>query len=82
MRSSIQCRKFKQYVAKATLSEMEHSGMFSMAMGMMSGLNIDEFVPSAAVSHMTFTKSEKQGDMLSSMSVKMVTEDGQWKLGK
>ena len=72
----------KQYVAKATLSEMEHSGMFSMAMGMMSGLNIDEFVPSAAGSHMTFTKSEKQGDVSSSMSVKMVKEDGQWKLGK
>ena len=72
----------KKYVAKATLSEMEQAGMFSMAVGMLSGLNIDEFVPSAAGNHITFRKAEKQGEMSSSMSVTMVKENGQWKLGK
>jgi hypothetical protein len=72
----------KKYVAKTALSEMEQTGMFSMAMGMMAGLNIDEFAASTAGDHITFTKSEKQGEMSSSMSVTMVKEDGQWKLGK
>ena len=72
----------KKYVAKTALSEMEQTGMFSMAMGMMAGLNIDEFAASEAGDHITFTKSEKQGEMSSRMSVTMVKEEGQWKLGK
>lgn len=72
----------KKYVAKTALSEMEQTGMFSMAMGMMAGLDIDEFAASVAGDHITFTKSEKQGEMSSRMSVTMVKEDGQWKLGK
>lgn len=72
----------KKHVSKATLAEMEQSGMFSMAIGMLSGLNIDECEPSAAGNSITFRKSEKQGDMSSSMSFTMVKEDGRWKLGK
>jgi hypothetical protein len=72
----------KKYVAKRALDEMEQTGMFSMAMGMLTGLNIDEFEPSAAGNNITFRKSEKEGGMSSSMSVTMVKEDGQWKLGK
>jgi hypothetical protein len=72
----------KKYIGSKDLPEMEQSGMLDMAMGMMSGLNIDEFSPTQDGNRLIFKKSEKQGDMTSSMSIKMVKEDGQWKLGK
>jgi hypothetical protein len=72
----------KKYIASKDLPEMEQSGMLDMAMGMMSGLNIDEFTPTQQGNRMIFKKSEKQGDMTSSMSINMLKEDGQWKLGK
>jgi hypothetical protein len=72
----------KRYMAKATLAEMEQSGQLDMAMGMMAGLNIDEFTPLQEGNRITFKKSEKQGDMSMSMSVTMVKEEGQWKFGK
>lgn len=72
----------KKCVSSKDLPEMEQSGMFDMAMGMMSGLNIDEFTPTQQGNRMIFKKSEKQGDMTSSMSINMIKEDGQWKFGK
>ena len=53
-----------------------------MALGMISGMNIDEFSSSRKGNRITFTKSQKQGDATMSMSIEMVNEDGQWKLGK
>jgi hypothetical protein len=72
----------KKYIASTSLSEMEQSGMFDTAMGMMSGLNIDEFTPTLEGNRIVFQKSEKQRDMSMSMSITMVEEDGKWKLGK
>lgn len=72
----------KKYISRTALSEMEQSGMMGMALGMMSGLNIDEFSPALDGDRMTFKKSEKQENMSSSMSIKMIKEDGQWKFGK
>lgn len=71
----------RKYIASKDLAEMEQ-GMFDMAMGIMSSLNIDEFTPTQEGNRMIFKKSEKQGDMTSSMSINMIKEDGEWKFGK
>lgn len=72
----------KTYIARATLSEMEQSGQLDMALGMITGMNIDEFRASRQGDRITFKQSQKQGDATMSMSLKMVKEDGLWKLGK
>jgi len=72
----------KIYISRATLQEMEQSGQFEMAMGMITGMNIDEFQASRQGDSITFKQSQKQGDATMSMSFKMVKEDGQWKLGR
>jgi hypothetical protein len=74
--------KAREYIASTALSEMESSGMIDTALGMMSGLNIDEFTPTLEGNRMIFRKTEKQRDMSMSMSITMVKEDGKWKFGK
>jgi hypothetical protein len=72
----------KSFVSRATLADMERSGQVDMALGMMSGMNIDEFRAHREGDRITFTQSHKQGDATMSMSFTMVKEDHQWKLGK
>ncbi len=71
----------KTYISRATLAEMERSGQVDMAMGMISGMNIDEFQARREGSRITFKQSQKQGDATMSMSFTMVKEDNQWKVG-
>jgi hypothetical protein len=71
----------KTFVSRATLAEMERSGQVDMALGMISGMNIDEFQAHREGDRITFKQSQKQGDATMSMSFTMVKEDNQWKLG-
>lgn len=72
----------RDYISRATLQEMEQSGQFDMAMGMVTGMNLDEFRASRQGDTITFKQLQKQGDATMSMSMKMVKEDGHWKLGR
>jgi len=71
----------KTFVSRATLAEMERSGQVDMALGMISGMNIDDFQAHREGGRITFKQSQKQGDATMSMSFTMVKEDNQWKLG-
>lgn len=71
----------KAFVSRATLAEMERSGQVDMALGMMSGMNIDDFQAYREGGRITFKQSQKQGDATMSMSFTMVKEENQWKLG-
>lgn len=71
----------KTFISRATLAEMERSGQIDMALGMMSGMNIDDFQAHREGGRITFKQSQKQGDATMSMSFTMVKEDNQWKLG-
>lgn len=71
----------KTFVSRATLAEMERSGQVDMALGMTSGMNIDDFQAHREGGRITFKQSQKQGDATMSMSFTMVKEDNQWKLG-
>lgn len=71
----------KTFVSRAALADMERSGQVDMALGMISGLNIDDFQAHREGGRITFKQSQKQGDATMSMSFTMVKEDNQWKLG-
>jgi len=71
----------KTFVSRAALAEMERSGQVDMALGMISGMNIDDFQAHREGGRITFKQSQKQGDATMSMSFTMVKEDNQWKLG-
>jgi len=71
----------KTFVSRAALAEMERSGQVDMALGMISGMNIDEFQAHREGDRITFKQSQKQGDATMSMSFTMVKEGNQWKLG-
>jgi len=60
---------------------MERSGQVDMALGMISGMNIDDFQAHREGGRITFKQSQKQGDATMSMSFTMVKEDNQWKMG-
>jgi len=71
----------KTFVSRAALAEMERSGQADMALGMLSGMNIDDFQARREGGRITFKQSQKQGDATMSMSFTMVKEENQWKLG-
>ena len=71
----------KTFVSRAALAEMERSGQVDMALGMISGMNIDDFQAHREGDRITFKQSQKQGDATMSMSFTMVKEDNQRKLG-
>ncbi len=71
----------KRCLSQATLEETEQSGQVDMALGMISGMNIDEFQAHREGNRITFRQSQKQGDATMSMSFTMVKEGNQWKLG-
>lgn len=71
----------KTYFSRTTLAEIERSGQADMAMGMLIGMNIDEFQSHREGNRITFKQSQKQGEATMSMSFAMVKEDNQWKLG-
>lgn len=68
-------------VAKAKREEMEKSGMKEMALAMFAGLDVKDLAAKVEGDTVTFSKEQKQGNMSMSVRVKMVREDGQWKLG-
>lgn len=79
--SSGNINESKTFVSRATLAEMERSGQVDMALGMISGMNIDDFQAHREGGRITFKQSQKQGDATMSMSFTMVKEDNEWKLG-
>jgi hypothetical protein len=78
--------KFKSYIVKADLREMEKDGMVELMMEMIADdkpeLYTAEVKGDRAILKKEITKKTKDGTSTEKSTVHMVKESGQWKMGK
>jgi preprotein translocase subunit SecA len=76
----------KKYLSKDALQELEKEGMLDMVLQVWGELNPDAFKaevkPDRVILKMEEVEKTKEGTSTTAVTIHMVKEDGQWKIGK